>query len=72
VSELQVGRLLGLRLAPAVVLETAVVMSFIILGSTVESWLVLPLFLAVYGVYLLLRRSALRASLRHASELLAT
>lgn len=71
-SELQVGRLLGLRLAPAVVLETAVVMSFIILGSTIESWLIVPLFLAVYGVYLLLRRSTLRASLRHASELLAT
>lgn len=72
VSELVVGRHLGLPVARALLLDGAVAISFIVIGTTVESWSMVPLYLAVYAAYLFLRRASLGASFRHVSELLAT
>lgn len=70
VTEITVGRLIGLRLGRSVFTETTVVLAFVVVGSTIDSWLAVPVHLGVYLSYLYISRRALRSSSRHLASLL--
>jgi hypothetical protein len=64
ITELQLGRLLEIRLGLNALAETSVVMAFMAMGALVNPWIGVPLYFALYSVYLWSRRHSLRASVQ--------